>query len=47
MTAGLLETERGFRRLKGAKDLPQPIAALRHRDRHVGLTPAVEEEKIA
>ncbi|MBE3072831.1 MAG: transposase, partial [Acidobacteria bacterium] len=47
VTAGLLETERGFRRLKGAKDLPQLIAALRHRDRQLGLTPAVEEEKIA
>ena len=47
MTAGLLETERGFRRLNGAKDLPQLIAALRHRDRQLGLTPAIEEEKIA
>ena len=47
VTVGILEAERGFRRLKGAKELPQFVAALRHRDRQLGLTPAVEEEKVA
>ena len=47
VTAGLLEAEQGFRRLKGAKDLPQLVAALRHRDRQLGLTPAVDAEQVA
>ena len=47
VTAGILEAERGFRRLKGAKDLPQLVTALRHRDRQLGLTPTVEEENVA
>ncbi|MEW5982601.1 MAG: IS256 family transposase [Acidobacteriota bacterium] len=47
VTAGLLEAERGFRRLKGAKDLPQLVAVLRHRDRQLGLTSVAEEEKVA
>ena len=47
VTAGLLEAERGFRRLKGAKDLPQLVTVLRHRDRQLGLTPALEEEQVA
>jgi len=47
VTAGLLEAERGFRRLKGAKDLPQLVSVLRHRDRQLGLAPALEEEQVA
>jgi len=47
VTAGLLEAEQGFRRLKGAKDLPQLVSVLRHRDRQLGLTPALEEEQVA
>jgi hypothetical protein len=47
VTAGILEAEQGFRRLKGAKDLPQLVTVLRHRDRQLGLTPALEEEKVA
>jgi len=47
VTAGLLEAQQGFRRLKGAQDLPQLAAVLRHRDRQLGLTPALEEEQVA
>ena len=47
VTAGLLEAQQGFRRLKGAKDVPQLVAVLRHRDRQLGLTPAREEEQVA
>jgi putative transposase len=47
VTAGLLEAEQGFRPLKGAKDLPQLVSVLRHRDRQLGLTPALEEEQVA
>jgi putative transposase len=47
VTAGILEVEQGFRRLKGAKDLPQLVTVLRHRDRQLGLTPVLEVEKVA
>ncbi len=41
-TAGVLEAVKGFRRLKGHKDMPRLVAALRARDQQLGLAPSVE-----
>jgi putative transposase len=38
MTAAVCEAAKGFRRLKGCKDLPALVAALRARDQKLGLT---------
>ncbi len=43
--AGMLNAERGFRRVKGCKEMPNLVEALR---RHVaGVTPTCENEKVA
>ncbi len=43
--AGMLNAERGFRRVKGCKEMPKLVDALR---RHVaGVTPTCENEKVA
>jgi transposase-like protein len=40
--AAVLEAVKGFRRLKGHKDMPKLIAALRARDQHLGIVVSVE-----
>jgi transposase-like protein len=45
VAAGVLEAVKGFRRLKGCGDMPALVAALRARDRQLGLTKA--EEQVA
>lgn len=47
VTAGVLEAVKGFRRLKGHADMPTLVAALRTRDRQLGLVASSEEQKIA
>jgi putative transposase len=47
VAAGVLEAVKGFRRLKGYADMPTLIAALRARDRQLGLVTAQEERQIA
>ena len=47
VAAGVLEAVKGFRRLKGYADMPTLVAALRARDRQLGLTVAQEEQQIA
>jgi hypothetical protein len=42
---GVLEAVKGFRRLKGHRDMPTLVAQLRARDQQLGLTTA--EEKVA
>jgi putative transposase len=43
--AGMLNAERGFRRVKGCKDMPHLVAALR---RHIeSVTPSRENEEVA
>lgn len=42
VAAGVLEAVKGFRRVKGHKQMPQLIKALRARDQQVGLVPAQE-----
>ena len=37
VAAGVLEAAKGFRRVKGCKDMPVPVAALRARDAQLGL----------
>ena len=37
-TAAVLEAVQGFRRLKGHKDMPTLVAALRARDQQLGIT---------
>jgi len=43
--AGVLEAVKGFRRLKGHKEMPKLVAALRARDQQLGL--GKKEEKVA
>jgi len=45
VAAGVLEAVKGFRRLKGHRDMPTLVAKLRARDQRLGLTTA--EEKVA
>jgi transposase-like protein len=45
VAAGVLEAVKGFRRLKGHKEMPKLIAALRARDQQLGLVKM--EEKVA
>ena len=40
VAAGILEAVTGFRRVKGYADMPMLVAALRARDRQLGLTAA-------
>ena len=43
VSAGVLEAAKGFRRLKGPADMPKLVAALRARDRRLGLGASVEQ----
>lgn len=45
VAAGILEAVKGFRRLKGHKEMPKLVAALRARDQQLGL--AVDVENVA
>jgi transposase-like protein len=45
VAAGVLEAVKGFRRLKGHKEMPKLVAALRARDQQLGLVK--KEEKVA
>jgi transposase-like protein len=47
VAAGVLEAVKGFRRVKGYADMPLLVAALRARDRQLGLVTAAEERQIA
>jgi putative transposase len=47
MTAAVSEAARGFRRVKGFKDLPALITALRSRDEQIGLSKADGAERVA
>jgi putative transposase len=47
VAAGVLEAVKGFRRVKGYADMPTLVAALRARDRQLGLSVAQEERQIA
>ena len=47
VAAGVLEAVKGLRRLKGYADMPMLIAALRTRDRQLGLVTESEEHQIA
>lgn len=47
MTAAVFEAAKGFRRLKGCKDLPALITALRRRDEQLGLTKPITAECVA
>lgn len=47
VAAGVLEAVKGFRRLKGYADMPMLVAALRARDRHLGLSVVQGERQIA
>jgi len=46
VAAGVLEGMKGFRRLKGNKEMPKLVAALRARDRRQGFG-TIAAEKIA
>ncbi|MBM3466026.1 MAG: hypothetical protein FJX76_28390 [Armatimonadetes bacterium] len=45
VTAGVLEAVKGFRRVKGHREMPKLVAALRTRDQQLGLVTA--EENVA
>jgi hypothetical protein len=45
VAAGILEAVKGFRRLKGHRDMPTLVAKLRARDQQLGLAKA--EKKVA
>lgn len=45
VAAGVLEAVKGFRRLKGHRDMPTLVVELRARDPQLGLTTA--EERVA
>src|SRR3989454_6320470 len=47
MTAAVFEAAKGFRRVKGCKDLPALVTALRRRDQQLGLTNAVSAKSVA
>jgi transposase-like protein len=42
VAAGVLEATKGFRRLRGMKDMPKLVAALRARDQQLGIGDSVE-----
>jgi putative transposase len=39
--AGMLNTERGFRRVKGCREMPAPVAAFARNAKEVTVTTAV------
>jgi len=41
--AAVLEAVKGFRRLKGHKDMPKLVATVRARDQQLGITVSVED----
>src|SRR5213079_2311954 len=45
--AAVLEAVKGFRRLKGHKDMPKLVAALRARDQKLGFTSGEGVEEVA
>jgi hypothetical protein len=45
--AGVLEAVKGFRRLKGHKEMPTLVAALRARDQRLGLSTRETAERVA
>jgi putative transposase len=47
MTAAVFEAAKGFRRVKGCKDLPALVTALRQRDEQLGLTQPTTAERVA
>ena len=47
MTAAVFEAAKGFRRLKGCKDLPALVTALWQRDEQLGLTKPITAERVA
>lgn len=47
MTAAVAEAAKGFRRVKGCKDLPALVTALRSRDEHLGLSKPKDAERVA
>jgi len=46
-TAAVCEAAKGFRRVKGCKDLPALVAALRARDQQLGLTVPASAQQVA
>jgi transposase-like protein len=46
-TAAIFEAAKGFRRVKGCKDLPALVTALRRRDEQLGLTKPITAECVA
>ena len=46
-TAAVFEAAKGFRRVKGCKDLPALVTALRRRDEQLGLTTSTAAEQVA
>lgn len=44
VAAGVLEAVKGFRRLKGYKEMPKLVAALRARDQQLGLVKPTGEK---
>ena len=47
VAAGVLEAVKGFRRLKGHEEMPKLVAALRARDRRLGLSTRETAERVA
>jgi putative transposase len=47
VAAGVLEAVKGFRRLKGHKEMPKLVAALRARDQQLGLSTRETAERVA
>ena len=47
VAAGVLEAEKGFRRLKGYPALPRLIAAVRARDQQLGLNSSESSPQVA
>src|SRR2546425_299322 len=47
MTAAVFEAAKGFRRVKGCKDLPALVTALQRRDEQLGLTKPSTAERVA
>jgi transposase-like protein len=47
VVAGVLEAVKGFRRLKGHKEMPKLVAALRARDQQLGLSTRESAERVA
>jgi hypothetical protein len=43
----VFEAAKGFRRVKGCKDLPALVTGLRRRDEQLGLTKPITAERVA